>query len=126
MSFRSPGHRLPSLLRAPNPAPDPMLATMVDAERVLRGCTRPLVLGMGGGGDVVGALATAEFARLYDRAEPILGGVSWERRPIDPLPGPRMTEEIENAEELAPGILLAGPGTRVRGRDVRFAEAGMS
>jgi hypothetical protein len=103
-----------------------MLATVVDAELLLRGTTRPLVLGMGGGGDVVGALATAEFARLYDGAVPVLGGLSWERRPIDPVPGPRSAAEIGNAEELAPGIMLAGPETRVRRRGVFFAESRMA
>ena len=62
---------------------------MRDAELLLRGSRRPLVIGMGGGGDIVGALATAEAARLYDRADPVLGGLTWERRPIDPVPGPR-------------------------------------
>jgi hypothetical protein len=62
---------------------------MFDAEQALRRARRPLVIGMGGGGDVVGALATAEHARIYDGAQPILGGVTWERRPIDPVPGPR-------------------------------------
>jgi hypothetical protein len=81
---------------------------------------------MGGGGDVVGALATAELCRIYDRAEPVLGGLAWERRPIDPVPGPRRTEEIEGAREIAPGVLLAGPDTRVRGRDVVFAESRMA
>ena len=81
---------------------------------------------MGGGGDVVGALATAEFARIYDGAEPILGGLAWERRPIDPVPGPRTSEEIENARELAPGVLLAGAETRVRERGVLFAESRMA
>jgi hypothetical protein len=99
---------------------------VADAEALLRSARRPLVLGIGGGGDVVGALATAEHARLYDGADPILGGVSWERRPIDPVPGPRAVDEIEDAEELAPGILLAGPGTRVRGREVFFAESRMA
>jgi len=99
---------------------------MVDAELLLREARRPLVIGMGGGGDVVGALATAEFARLYDGADPVLGGLAWERRPIDPVPGARTTEEIDGAEELAPGVLLAGPGTRVRGRDVLFAESRMA
>lgn len=75
---------------------------------------------------MVGALATAEFARLYDGADPVLGGLAWERRPVDPVPGPRSVEEIEAAEELAPGILLAGPLTRVRGRDVFFAESRMA
>jgi hypothetical protein len=99
---------------------------MLDAEVVLRSARRPLVIGMGGGGDVVGALATAEFARLYDGADPVLGGVSWERRPIDPAPGPRTAEEIEHAESLAPGVVLAGAETRVRGREVFFAESHMA
>lgn len=99
---------------------------MVDAEAALRAARRPLVIGMGGGGDVVGALATAELARQYDGAAPVLGGLAWERRPIDPEPGPRRVAEIEAAEEIAPGILLAGPNTRVRDRDVFFAESRMS
>ena len=99
---------------------------MADAEAILRAARRPLVIGMGGGGDVVGALASAEFARLYDGAEPLVGGLSWERRPIDPVPGPRRVDEIEGADLLAPGVLLAGPGTRVRGRDVYFAESRMA
>ncbi len=99
---------------------------MLDAESVLRRARRPLVIGMGGGGDVVGALATAELTRRYDGASPVLGGLAWERRPIDPEPGPRRTTEIEDAEEIAPGIMLAGPSTRVRDRDVYFAESRMS
>lgn len=84
------------------------------------------MIGMGGGGDVVGALASAELARIYDDAEPLVGGISWERRPIDPIPGPRRTDEIEGAEPLAPGILLAGPSTRARGREMYFAESRMA
>ena len=99
---------------------------MRDAELLLRGSRRPLVIGMGGGGDIVGALATAEAARLYDRADPVLGGLTWERRPIDPVPGPRGAGEIVGAETLAPGILLAGPDTRVRDREVTFAESRMA
>ncbi|MGO9819636.1 MAG: DUF1152 domain-containing protein [Solirubrobacteraceae bacterium] len=99
---------------------------MADAEAILRAARRPLVIGMGGGGDVVGALASAEFMRLYDGADPIVGGLAWERRPIDPVPGPRRIDEIEGAEPLAPGVLLAGPQTRVRGREVYFAESRMA
>jgi hypothetical protein len=85
-----------------------------------------MVIGIGGGGDVVGALATAEHARIYDRADPIVGGVTWERRPIDPVPGPRTVDEVQDADTIAPGILLAGPDTRVRDRGVRFAESRMA
>ncbi len=99
---------------------------MLDAERMLRGARRPLVIGMGGGGDVVGALATAESVRIYDGGDPVVGGVSWERRPIDPAPGPRRVDEIVDASELAPGVMLAGASTRVRDRDVYFAESRMA
>ena len=97
-----------------------------DAEALLGGARRPLVIGIGGGGDVVGALATAEACRLYNGAEPVVGGVSWERRVVDPEPGPRSEAEIERARPLGPAILAAGPGTRVRDREVRFAEARMA
>jgi len=99
---------------------------MADAELILRAARRPIVIGMGGGGDVVGALASAEFSRLYDGAEPTVGGLSWERGPIDPVPGPRTTAEIEGGELIAPGVLLAGPRTRVREREVYFAESRMA
>jgi hypothetical protein len=95
---------------------------MSDAERLLTGARRPLVLGIGGGGDVVGALATAEACRVYHGAEPLVGGVTWERRVIDPAPGPRSSDEIEGVRELAPGVLAAGGSARVRDSGVRFAE----
>src|SRR4051812_5394882 len=99
---------------------------MTDADLMLARARRPLVIGIGGGGDVVGALATAETCRLYHGARPVVGGVAWERRPIDPEPGPRASSEIEDAGELAPGVLLARPTTSVRGRDVLFAESHMA
>src|SRR3954463_13217140 len=99
---------------------------MKDSDFILSSSRRPLVIGIGGGGDVVGALATAEAARLYHGAQPVVGGVPWERRPIDPVPGPRGLEEIEDGEELAPGVVLARPRTSVRGRDVLFAESHMA
>jgi hypothetical protein len=100
-------------------------AAMSDADRLLSAARRPLVLGIGGGGDVVGALATAELSRAYG-GRPILGGVTWERRPIDPDPGPRAEAEIEGARRLAPGVLAAGSATRVRASGVVFAEARMA
>jgi ribulose-5-phosphate 4-epimerase/fuculose-1-phosphate aldolase len=117
-------------------SPAEALATCVEVERraeaawgllaPLARSRRPLVIGIGGGGDVVGALATAEALRLRQGADPVVGGVSWERRPIDPQPGPRSADEIEGARELAPGVLLAGAATRVRASGVRFAESRMA
>jgi hypothetical protein len=68
------------------------------------------VLGIGGGGDVVGALATARLCQAFG-AEFVLGGVSWERWPIDPHPGPRRLDEILGGKPLSPATMLAGEGT---------------
>ena len=99
----------------------------VDAERLLRDARRPLVLGIGGGGDVVGALATAEHLRCYAGAEPVrrrgqLGAAA--DRPASPEPGRRRRSPTRG--QLAPGVLLAGPSTRVARRGVRFAESRMA
>jgi hypothetical protein len=100
-------------------------ARVIDADLLLSRSRRPLVLGIGGGGDVVGALATAEACRLKG-ADPVVGGVTWERRPIDPQPGPRAEGEIEGARRLAPGVMAASSATRVRDSGVLFAESRMA
>jgi hypothetical protein len=83
------------------------------------------VLGIGGGGDVVGALGCALHCGALDTAW-MVGGVTWERRPIDPLPGPRRVDEIvDPVRTLSESVLLAGPGTRTRG-GVAFAESRMA
>ena len=97
-----------------------------DADARLAFARRPLVIGIGGGGDVAGALAVAELSRLYHGGDPVVGGVTWERRPIDPEPGPRRIDEIEGGEPIAPCVLMAGPATRVRASGVHFAESHMA
>jgi len=51
--------------------------------------------------------------------------VSWERRVVDPLPGPRRLDEIENAERLNEAVALAQPDTRGPG-GFAFAESRMA
>ena len=68
------------------------------------------MLGIGGGGDVVGALATARLCQAFG-AEFVLGGVSWERWPIDPHPGPRRLDEILGGKPLSGAAVLAGEQT---------------
>lgn len=99
---------------------------MSDADTLLAASRRPLVIGVGGGGDVVGALATAESCRLLHGSSFVVGGVTWERRPIDPRPGPRLVSEIEGARPLAGPVLAAGPDAHIRGDGIRFAESHMA
>jgi hypothetical protein len=80
-----------------------------------------LCLGVGGGGDVVGASATAELIRGRGRAT-VVGGTTWERSAIDPQPGPRRLDEVVDAEPIGPAVALATGATRTHD-GVRFAEA---
>ena len=91
--------------------------------RELATAKRPLVIGIGGGGDVVGALAVAEHCRLFHGASPIVGGVAWERSVVDPEPGPRAAAEIDNALLLAPGVMAASDDTVIRASGIPFAES---
>ena len=85
---------------------------------------RALVLGIGGGGDVVGALAVAR--RCEELRTPfVLGGVAWERLPIDPVPGPRALSQIVGADPLGPCAVLAGPRTATA-QGGRFSESHMA
>jgi hypothetical protein len=83
-----------------------------------------LAVGIGGGGDCVGASAVADRA-LDLGLKARVGGVTWERRPIDPLPGPRHLSEIEGAKPLAPGAVLADADTRGPGGFL-FAESNLA
>ncbi len=80
-----------------------------------------LVLGIGGGGDVVGSLAIAR--RCEELGTPfVVGGVAWERLPIDPKPGPRPVAEIREADPLGKNAVLARAETSTP-EGVRFSEA---
>ena len=93
-------------------------------ENLVRSARRALVVGVGGGGDVVGALVTArflEFCGLKFR----LGGLSWERSVYDPLPGPRALEDVEGVRPLHRRAWLANAETRTKS-GVYFAESRMA
>jgi hypothetical protein len=79
---------------------------------------------MGGGGDVVGALAVSNL--LEDLGtEWTLGGVAWERSPIDPRPGPRSLEEIRGGRPCgSAAVLTEGGTTSLDG--VEFSESKMA
>jgi hypothetical protein len=93
-------------------------------EDLIRASSRALVIGVGGGGDVVGALAAARFLEFCG-LEFVLGGLSWERSVIDPIPGPRMLSEVENVRVVHPRIWMANPNTQTK-TGVFFAESKMA
>lgn len=99
------------------------------AVETVRAARRLLVVGIGGGGDVVGALAFAEAAAALGTPS-VVGGLTWERRPIDPAPGPRRIAEVRDpVAVLHPAVALAGPATRGAGPggpEFAFAESGMA
>ena len=79
---------------------------------------------MGGGGDVVGALGVS---KLLDGlgTEWVLGGVAWERSPIDPRPGPRSLDQIRDGRPCgSAAVLTKGGTTSIDG--VEFSESRMA
>jgi hypothetical protein len=93
-------------------------------EDVIGESSRSLVIGIGGGGDVAGALAIARFLEFCG-LEFVLGGLSWERRVFDPLPGPRMLSEVNNVRVLHQYAWMANRETQTK-TAVYFAESRMA
>ncbi|MFQ6050315.1 MAG: DUF1152 domain-containing protein [Candidatus Hydrothermarchaeota archaeon] len=90
-------------------------------EKLSKEIDRSLVFGMGGGGDVVGCIPTAKYLEILG-VDVVLGGLSWERISVDPLPGPRRIEEIENCERIGKYAALVNEETKTN-YGVRFSES---
>lgn len=86
--------------------------------------TRALVFGVGGCGDIVSTIPTARFLEAHG-VEVILGGVAWERVVVDPQPGPRHFDEIENIDQLNETVALATEKTRTHD-GIEFAETNVA
>jgi hypothetical protein len=79
---------------------------------------------MGGGGDVVGTLAITDLLEGLG-TEWVLGGVAWERSPIDPRPGPRSLDEIRGGRPCgSAAVLTEGSTTTLDG--VELSESRMA
>jgi hypothetical protein len=99
-------------------------ASPLSLEETIRGSSHGLVIGVGGGGDAVGALATVRFLEFCGLRATV-GGVAWERFVHDPVPGPRPLAEVEEVRLLHPRVGLASALTRTRD-GVVFAESRLS
>ena len=98
--------------------------TVPHLEDLLRTTRKALVVGVGGGGDIVGTIPTARFLEQFG-ISCVLGGLSWERLVYDPQPGTRTLAEVQHVQPLAPTVWLAN-GQTVTTTGVRFAESGIA
>ncbi|KAB2823543.1 MAG: DUF1152 domain-containing protein, partial [Candidatus Dadabacteria bacterium] len=92
--------------------------------QIISNSKRAILIGIGGGGDIVGTIPTADLLGMFG----ILcefGGLSWERSVIDPMPGPRKFDEVRNARKLNDAVWFANKDT-VTSTGVRFAESGVA
>lgn len=97
-----------------------MVSKNTSLENLLRKSKKAILLGIGGGGDIVGTIPTAGLLRMFG-IECILGGLPWERSDFDPIPGPRTFDEIKNLRPLNDTVWFANKDT-VTNTGVRFAE----
>jgi len=66
----------------------------------------------------------ADLAQRFG-ANSIVGGLTWERRVVDPDPGPRHLHELRDAEPINDAVAWAGPDTTGPG-GFHFAESRLS
>lgn len=67
-----------------------------------------LVIGIGGGGDIVSTLPSGRLLELLG-AEVTLGGVTWIPVPRDVRPGPRSMDELKHIERRQPRLASVSP-----------------
>lgn len=94
---------------------------MTSFEEISKRAKRVLVLGIGGGGDIVGTIPTSRYLRWLG-LETIIGGLTWERYVNDPEPGPRRIDEIVNIKKVSRTVGLAN-GETVTTKGVKFTES---
>ena len=92
--------------------------------RIISKSNKAILIGIGGGGDIVGTIPTADLLGMFG-VECVFGGLSWERSVIDPVPGPRKFDEVKNARKLNEVVWFANKDT-VTSTGVRFAESGVA
>lgn len=100
------------------------MATSKTLKEILKSSKKALLIGIGGGGDIVGTIPTSELLRIFG-IECLYGGIAWERSVFDPEPGPRTFEETKNVRKLNEVVWYANPQSATY-TDVSFAESSFS
>ena len=74
---------------------------------------KALLIGIGGGADIVGTIPTKILLESYG-VQTILAGLPWERYSIDPYPGPRPFSEIVNKTTINKSLCWANKNTKTK------------
>lgn len=93
-------------------------------KEIIQNSKKALLIGIGGGGDIVGTIPTADLLHMFD-VKCVYGGLSWERFTYDPMPGPRTFEESKNIRKLNDVVWYANKDSLTI-TESRFAESGFS
>jgi hypothetical protein len=72
-----------------------------------------LLVAAGGGGDALASLLISHRLVAGDKP-PIVASYSWDRRLLDPLPGPRSAKDFEDAQHLTPRNVEITDKSRLR------------
>ena len=90
-------------------------------ENILSNSRNALLIGIGGGGDIVGTIPTSGLFKLFG-IKCYYAGLPWERSVIDPVPGPRNFDGIMNIRKFNEHIWIANRDT-ITLDGVKFAES---
>ena len=71
--------------------------------KFLKKIKKALVIGIGGGADIVGTIPMKSYLEEHG-IQCLLGGLPWERYSIDPYPGPRSFDEIQKKKKFNESI----------------------
>jgi len=93
-------------------------------KEIIKSSSKALLIGIGGGGDIVGTIPTADLLEMFD-IECVFGGLAWERFTFDPVPGPRKFHETKNVRKLNEVVWYANKDSETLS-GARFAESGFS
>jgi hypothetical protein len=74
---------------------------------------KALLVGIGGGADVIGAIPTKLHLESFG-IKCVLGGIPWERYSIDPFPGPRPFDQIVNVVNINDSLCWATEKTKTQ------------
>lgn len=74
---------------------------------------KALLVGIGGGADVIGTIPTKLHLESFG-IKCVLGGIPWERYSIDPFPGPRPFDQIVNVANINDSLCWATEKTKTQ------------